>query len=128
MITMSAPRSIIAAVLLAGSSAAPAVGLAEGVGPVTLPDANPALTAGTSTTIAAEELIPQTIEGDTSLEMSAAEAVRKARDAYEGKVLSVSRVGTGADAHYKVMLLSDGNVHIVRIPLQEGNTNARPAD
>lgn len=128
MITMSAKPSIIAAVLLAGSSAASAVGLSEGVGPVTLPDANPGLTAGSGTTIATEELIPQTVDAGRSLEMSAAEAVRQAREAYGGKVLSVTQVGTGANAHYRIMLLSDGNVHIVRIPPQEGNTDARPAD
>lgn len=130
MIRMNASRNTIGALLLAVATAAPAIGLSGAAG-----DAVAQLEIGTGgptgldMNIAADGLLQQPIAAGATLDMSAAEAARNARREYGGKVLSVSRVGSGEHAHYTVKLLSDGNVRIVRMPPeQEGNTNARAAD
>jgi len=47
--------------------------------------------------------------------LSADEAARRAREKYGGKVLSVTLVNEGANPFYKVKLISDGTVRVVRV-------------
>lgn len=53
---------------------------------------------------------------DDGSDKSAAEAARQARREHGGKVLSVTRKGDSDNAHYRVKLLNNGNVRVVRIP------------
>jgi len=49
--------------------------------------------------------------------LSEAEAAERARAEHGGKVLSVNLVrGEGGEAHYRVKLLQDGSVRVVRVP------------
>lgn len=61
--------------------------------------------------------------------MDADEAANKARKQYGGAVLSVHRVYAIGDPHYRIKLLDNGKVRVVRIPPEDKNTtDARTTD
>lgn len=131
MTTMTVIRRIIASLVLAAAATTVAAGASSADTSPSLPVVDSGEHPDAHRLAAAQGgLIAQVFDGGEPLQMSAAEAASKARDEYGGKVLSVSQVGTGVDAHYNIRLLNDGNVRIVRIPPkeQQGDNGARATD
>jgi len=48
--------------------------------------------------------------------ISPAQAAQRARQEYGGKVLSVDLERNGADPQYRVKIIENGNVRVVRVP------------
>lgn len=119
MSNMTPKRSIMAAALLATVAATPAVG-----SPAVAEAVSPALSAGVRAdtggldTAGRSGLVHRVDNERGGSGKSPAEAAREARREHGGKVLSVSREGGGKQAHYRVKLIDNGNVRVVRIPVR----------
>lgn len=120
MAAMRTIRNTIATALLVTGSAASAAGLVNhGAAMTSVADIGVQAQIDIETPLgAANHLIQQTRASGDVPDMTAAEAARKARRQFGGKVLSVSQAGSGQDVHFNVRLLKDGNVRVVRIPIK----------
>lgn len=97
-------RFLFAAALLTAAAGAPAA-------PRTPADA-PSVSAAN---LRADENIAQAEDSRDARAKTAADAAREARREYGGKVLSVTREENGRQAYYRVKLLDNGHVRVVRI-------------
>lgn len=97
--------SLVAALLLVTASAAQSApllaGLVDGLPQVSAPNTN---------------LSPRGSNLDSIPKISPAQAAQRAREQHGGKVLSVDLERNGARPQYRVKIIENGNVRVVRVP------------